>query len=64
MNETAVRRISFLAVNRNAFSTDRRFFEIYCEQMEANLKNMAHGFSSEQNHLVLLRQISPESEGF
>ena len=41
-----------------------RFCEIYCEQMEANLKNLAHGFSSEQTHLVLLMRISPESEGF
>jgi len=32
--------------------------------MEADLKNLAHGFSSEQTHLVKIERISPESEGF
>jgi len=32
--------------------------------MEANLKNMAHGFSSEQTHLAKLRRISPKNDGF
>ena len=53
-----------VASSKIASSTDRRFSEIYCEQMEANLKNMAHGFSLEQTHLALLRGISPENDGF
>ena len=32
--------------------------------MEADLRNPAHGFSSEQTHLALLERISPENDGF
>jgi len=32
--------------------------------MEANLKNLAHGFSSEQTHLALVGRISPENDEF
>ena len=53
-----------VASSKIASSTDRRFCEIYCEQMEANLKNLEHGFSSEQTHLAKLRWISPKNDGF
>ena len=41
-----------VASNKIAFSINRRFFEPHCEQMEENLKNLPHGFFSEQIHLV------------
>ena len=47
-----------------AFSTDRRFSGLHCEQMETDLKNPPHGFSPERAHLSLLRYISPEGDGF
>ena len=47
-----------------AFSTDRRFSGLHCEQMEIDLKNMPHGFSPERAHLSLLKYISLESDGF
>ena len=47
-----------------AFSTDRRFSEPHCEQMEADLKNPPHGFSSDRTHLALLGWIFPENDGF
>ena len=51
-------------VTEIAFSTDRRFSGLYCEQMETDLKNPPHGFSPEWTHLSFLRRISPESGGF
>ena len=50
--ETAGRWILFSPSYKIAFPTDRRFFELYCEQMEADLRNLPHGFSSERIHLV------------
>ena len=50
--ETAGRWILFSASYKITFSTDRRFFELYCEQMEADLRNPPHGFSSERIRLV------------
>ena len=47
-----------------AFSIDRRFSEPRCEQMEENLKNLPHGFFSKRIHLVYLRWIFPENDGF
>ena len=47
-----------------ASSTNRRFSEPRCEQTEANLKNLAHGFSSERTHLAIIKGISPENDGF
>ena len=47
-----------------AFSIDRRFSEPRCEQMEEDLKNMAHGFFSERTHLDVIRRILPKSDGF
>ena len=38
-----------------AFSTDRRFSRLHCEQMEIDLKNSPHGFSPERAHLAVLR---------
>ena len=51
-------------VTKIAFSTDKRFSEPHCEQLETDIKNPPHGFSPERTHLVLLRKISPESDGF
>ena len=51
-------------LTENAFSTDRCFSGPHCEQMETDLKNPPHGFSLEWTHLVLLREILPESDGF
>ena len=51
--ETAGRRILFSASYKIAFPTERRFSELYCEQMEADLRNPPHGFFSERTHLVL-----------
>ena len=51
-------------VTENAFSTDRRFSEPHCEQMEADLKNTPDDFSSDQTHLALLTGIFPENDGF
>ena len=62
--ETAGRRILFSASYKIAFPTDRRFSELYCEQMEADLRNPPHGFFSERTHLVLIKGISPEGDGF
>ena len=56
--------VGIVACYKIAFSTDRRFYEPRCEQMEADLKNPPHGFSSEQIHLVYLGWISPENDGF
>ena len=39
-----------------AFLINRRFSEPRCEQMEEDLKNMPHGFSSERTHLALLKR--------
>ena len=47
-----------------AFSTERHFSGLYCEQMETNRKNPPHGFSPEWAHLSLRREIFPESDGF
>ena len=33
-------------LTENAFPTDRRFSGPHCEQMETDLKNPPHGFSS------------------
>ena len=51
-------------VTEIAFSTDRRFYGLHCEQMETDLKNPPHGFSLEWTHLSFLERISPESDGF
>ena len=37
-----------------AFSTDRHFSGLHCEQMETDLKNLPHGFSPERAHLAVL----------
>ena len=50
--ETAWRRILFSASYKITFSTHREFFELYCEKMEADLRNPPHGFSSERIRLV------------
>ena len=47
-----------------AFPIDRRFSEPRCEQTETNLKNLAHGLSSEWTHLAILGGILPENDGF
>ena len=62
--ETAGRRILFSASYKIAFPTDRRFSELYCEQMEADLRSPPHGFSSERIHLVKIRRILLENDGF
>ena len=62
--ETAGRRILFSASYKIVFPTDRRFCELYCEQMEADLRNPPHGFSSKRTHLALIGRISPEKDGF
>ena len=51
-------------LTENAFSTDKRFSGTHCEQMETDIKNLPHGFSSEWTHLVLIMEISLESDGF
>ena len=51
-------------VTEIAFSTDRRFSGLYCEQMETDLKNLPHGFSPEWTHLSYVKGIFPESGGF
>ena len=55
---------NFQLLTENAFSTDRRFFGPHCEQLETDIKNPPHGFSPERTHLLLLKVISPESDGF
>ena len=47
-----------------AFPIDRRFSEPRCDQTETNLKNMAHGFSSERTHLAINERILPENDLF
>ena len=53
-----------VACYKIAFSTNRRFSKPRCEQMEADIKNPPHGFSSDWSHLALLGGILPENDGF
>ena len=42
--ENACYEFHSLLVTEMAFSTDRRFFGLHCEQLEIDIENPPHGF--------------------
>ena len=62
--ENACYEFHSLLVTKIAFSTDRHFSGLHCEQLETDIENPPHGFFSERTHLALPKWILLESDGF
>ena len=52
--ENACYQFQSQLVTEIAFSTNRHFSRLYCEQMETDLQNPPPGFSPEWTHLSFL----------